>query len=200
MNQFRSSQMHPAFRLSRDSACAFAIVAAAAPLVSTAAPLTVEPARSEVAFVSKQMGVPVEGRFRRFSVQLDFDARKPEASKASLDVDIASIDAGSEEANGEVVRKAWFDAARFPKATFASTSVKALGPNRYELTGTMTIKGKSKTVTTPFTVKPAGSGQVFEGTFLMNRSDFGIGDGPWNDPETVAYEVQVRFKFTTTGK
>ena len=136
----------------------------------------------------------------RFSVQLDFDARKPEASKASLDVDIASIDAGSEEANGEVVRKAWFDAARFPKATFTSTSVKALGPNRYELTGTMTIKGKSKTVTTPFTVKPAGNGQVFEGTFLMNRSDFGIGDGPWNDPETVAYEVQVRFKFTTTGK
>jgi polyisoprenoid-binding protein YceI len=166
----------------------------------SAAPLAVDLAKSEIVFVSKQMGVPVEGRFRKFGVQLDFDAKKPEASKAALEVDVASIDAGSAEADGEVIRKPWFNAAQFPKAVFNSTSVKSLGNNRYELTGPITIKGKSRTVTTPFTVKAVGATQVFEGTFILNRSDFGIGDGPWNDPETVALEVQVRFRFVATPK
>ena len=167
---------------------------------ASAAPLAVDLAKSEVVFVSKQMGVPVEGRFRKFSVQLDFDAKKPEAAKAALEVDIASIDAGSPEADGEVVRKPWFNAAQFPKANFSSTAVKQLGNNRYELTGPITIKGKTRNVTTPFTVRTAGSTQVFEGTFILNRSDFGIGDGPWNDPETVALEVQVRFRFVASPK
>jgi polyisoprenoid-binding protein YceI len=172
----------------------------ATPASLSAAPLAVDLAKSEIVFVSKQMGVPVEGRFRKFSVQLDFDAKKPETAKAALEVDISSIDAGSPEADGEVVRKPWFNAAQFPKATFGSTSIKPLGNNRYELTGPITIKGKTRNVTTPFTVKAAGATQVFEGTFILNRSEFGIGDGPWNDPETVALEVQVRFKFVTAPK
>jgi len=172
----------------------------AASAAVSAGPLAVDLAKSEIVFVSKQMGVPVEGRFRKFSVQLDFDAKKPETAKAALEVDIASIDAGSAEADGEVIRKPWFNAAQFPKASFSSTSVKPLGSNRFELTGPITIKGKTRNVTTPFTVRTAGATQVFEGTFILNRSDFGIGDGPWNDPETVALEVQVRFRFVAATK
>ncbi len=159
-----------------------------------AAPLTIDTAKSELAFVSKQMGVPVDGKFRKFAVKLDFDAKKPETSKASLEIDIASIDAGGPDADGEVVRKPWLNAAQFPKATFTSTAVKPLGGNRYEVTGPLTIKGKTKVVTAPLTVKPQGAQQLFEGAFQIDRSDFGIGDGPWNDPETVAFEVQIRFR------
>lgn len=169
------------------------LLAAATPL-ATAAPLAVDPAKSEITFVSKQMGVPVDGRFRKFSVTLDFDAKRPESSKAALEIDIASIDAGSKEANDEVIRKPWFHAAQFPKATFSSTAVKSVGGGKYEVTGNMTIKGKTKAITAPFTVKPQGAAQLFEGAFVFNRSDFGIGDGPWNDPETVALDIQVKFK------
>jgi len=159
-----------------------------------AAPLAVDVAKSEIAFLSTQMGVPVPGKFRKFSVALDFDAKKPEASKATLEIDVGSIDAGSSEADGEVIRKPWLNAAQFPKATFTSTAVKSLGANRFEAAGPLTIKGKTRNVTAPFTVRMQGAQQVFEGVIQINRSDFGIGDGPWNDPETVAFEVQIKFR------
>lgn len=164
---------------------------------AVAAPLAIDLAKSQLAFISKQMNVPVEGTFRKFAVQLDFDAKKPEAAKARLDIDMSSVDAGSDEANTEVIRKAWFNTARFPQATFVSTVLKPLGGNRYDLVGQMTIKGKTVALSTPVTVKPAGTGQSFEGTFVLKRLDYGIGDGPWNDPDTVANEVQVRFKIIT---
>jgi len=172
----------------------FAVTVALATSALNAAPLAVDAAKSEVSFVSTQMGVPVPGKFRKFSVALDFDAKKPEAAKASLDIDIGSIDAGSPDADGEVIRKPWLNAAQFPKATFVSTAVKSLGGNRFEATGPLTIKGKTKTVSAPFTLKAQGTMQTFEGTIQINRSDFGIGDGPWNDPETVAFELQIRFR------
>ncbi|MFO1318826.1 MAG: YceI family protein [Burkholderiales bacterium] len=171
-----------------------ALSLAAASSFAAAAPMIVDAARSEITFVSKQMGVPVEGRFKKFTVQLDFDAKKPEVSKAAIEIDIASVDAGSKEANDEVIRKPWFHQAQFPKATFTSTAVKGLGGGKYEVTGNMTLKGRTKAVTAPFTVKAQGAAQLFEGAFVFNRSDFGIGDGPWNDPETVALDIQVRFK------
>jgi polyisoprenoid-binding protein YceI len=170
------------------------LIVALAPAISIAAPLTVDLPKSEVAFVSTQMGVPVDGKFRKFAAQVDFDAKKPEAAKVKLDVDIASIDAGSAEANGEVVGKNWLAAARFPQATFVSSAVKSTGPNRYEVTGQMTIKGKTLPLTAPFTVRTQGTSQVFEGTFVMKRGDFAIGEGPWADPETVANEIKVKFR------
>jgi polyisoprenoid-binding protein YceI len=158
-------------------------------------PLAVDLSKSQVVFVSKQMNVPVEGRFKRFAVQIDFDAKKPEAAKATLDIDTASIDAGSAEATAEVIRKPWLHTTQFPKATFVSSAVKALGGERYEVTGQMTIKGKTLPLTAPFTVKNQGGVQAFEGALVLKRLDFGIGDGPWNDPDTVANEVQIRFRF-----
>jgi polyisoprenoid-binding protein YceI len=172
----------------------FALAAALAAPALHAAPLAVDVAKSEVSFVSTQMGVPVPGKFRKFTVVLDFDAKKPEAAKASLEIDIGSIDAGSPDADGEVIRKPWLNAAQFPKATFSAAAVKALGGNRYEATGPLTIKGRTKTVSAPFSLKVQGAAQTFEGAIQINRSDFGIGDGPWNDPETVAFEVQIRFR------
>jgi polyisoprenoid-binding protein YceI len=72
--------------------------------------------------------------------------------------------------------------------------VKSTGPNRYEVTGQMTIKGKTLPLTAPFTVRTQGTSQVFEGTFVMKRGDFAIGEGPWADPETVANEIKVKFR------
>ncbi|MBI1395271.1 MAG: polyisoprenoid-binding protein [Betaproteobacteria bacterium] len=163
-------------------------------LPSLAAPLAVDPAKSEITFVSKQMGVPVDGRFRIFTAKVDFDAMKPENAKVRLDVSIASIDAGSSEANEEVKGKNWLNAAKFPRASFVSTAVKRVADDRYEVTGNMTIRGTTKPLTTPFTMKTQGDARIFEGAFVMNRNDFGIGQGPWADPETVANEIQVRFR------
>lgn len=173
------------------------LVAAAGVLLCSgagAAPLVVDYAKSEITFVSKQMNVPIDGKFKKFSAQLSFDAKAPQSATAKLELDINSVDAGSPDADAEVRKKAWFNPMAFPTATFVSQSVKALGNDRYEVTGQMTIKGKSQKVTTPFTVKAQGGSTMFEGTFVVKRLDFGLGEGPWADTETVANEVQVKFK------
>ncbi|MBI2399889.1 MAG: YceI family protein [Deltaproteobacteria bacterium] len=107
-----------------------------------AAPVLKE--QSSVAFVSRQMGVPVEGRFERFDAQIDFDPKDTNKSRASISIHLDSIDAGSEEASTEIKRRLWFDVKNHPKAEFKSTSLASLGAGRYRVSGDMTIKGRTR--------------------------------------------------------
>ena len=152
--------------------------------------------KSTITFVSKQMNVPVEGKFGKFSVQLAFDAAKPNEGRVQVELDLSSIDTGSEEANDEVKSKGWFDVKNHPTARFVSSAVKSLGPGRYELSGKLTIKGRTRDVVAPFTFKPAGQGALFDGAFVLKRLDFAIGEGVWSDTDTVANEVLVKFRIS----
>lgn len=159
-----------------------------------------DPTRSQLSFVSKQMGVPVNGKFGQFSASVDWNAAKPDASRAQMEIDMASIDAGSQEANDEVKGKNWFDIKQFPKASFTSTAVKTVGAGKYEVTGKMSIKGRARDVTAPFSVKTEGATTVFEGAFPIKRLQWGIGEGPWADPDTVGDDVQIKFRIVTAAK
>ena len=177
-----------------------AAIAALALTPARAAELTtVRTDQSRLIFVYQQMGVPVEGAFTRFSAQLLFDPAAPNAAKAVLDLDLTSVDAGSPEANDELASKLWFDTKRFPTARFVAERVTALGDHRYELRGKITIKGRTRDLTTPVTFTPASDGGLFEGAFTLQRADFAIGEGIWADFGTVANEVQVRFRFLATA-
>jgi polyisoprenoid-binding protein YceI len=184
--------------------CALTACAVVAPLLCSAANAYaqrvtgVDPDKSAITFVSKQMNVPVEGRFGKFSAQLTFDPAQPSQGRVQVEVDLASIDTGSEEANDEVKSKGWFDVKNHPTARFVSSSVKSLGAARYEAAGKLTIKGRSKDVSAAFTFKPAGPGGVFEGTFALKRLDYGIGEGAWSDTDAVANEVQIKFRFSAS--
>jgi len=151
--------------------------------------------KSAIAFVSKQMNVPVEGAFRKFSAQINMDPGKPEAGRARIEIELASIDAGSAEADDEVKGKSWFNVREFPKASFVSSSVKALGGGRFETVGKMTIKGKTLDARAPFTLKQEKGVLILDGTFPLKRLDYGIGSGVWSDTSVVADEVQVKFHF-----
>lgn len=186
------------------AACRSTVIAAglalALPALAAGSYSRVLPEKSSLAFVSQQMGVSVDGTFRKFAATLDFDPAKPEAGKATLDIELASIDAGGPEANDEVKGKNWFDVKQFPTARFVSTSVKPLGNNRYEVRGQMSIKGKTHEVAAPFTLKPEGAGAVLEGSFPLKRLDYGVGTGAWGDTSVVADEVQIRFRLAVAGK
>ena len=158
----------------------------------------VDYAKSEIAFVSKQMNVPVQGRFKKFTAQIVFDPKQPAAAKAEIEVDLASIDTGSDEANDEVGKKAWFNTGAFPTAKFASSSVTRTGPDKYEARGKLSIKGIGQDVVAPFAVKRAGDTVTYEGGFTLKRLQFRIGEGIWSDVETLADEVQVKFRVVTT--
>lgn len=149
--------------------------------------------QSTLSFQSKQMGVKVQGRFARFESQLTFDPAKSDLAKVEVSVDITSIDAGSKEANDEVVGKSWFGAKLFPMARFVSSQIKSLGGGRFEVSGGLTIKGKTLPVTIPLVFRAERNNGVFDGSFTLKRIDFGVGDGLWADESTVANEVVVNF-------
>jgi polyisoprenoid-binding protein YceI len=156
--------------------------------------------QSTIHFEFRQMGVPVKGGFKRFTTQMAFDPARPEAARAQIEIDLASIDAGSPEADEESAGRLWFNRSTYPKATFVSSQVRALGNNRYEMRGTLTLKGRSRDMTVPVTYMPGKNAATFDGGFVLRRLDFGIGEGMWADVATVANEVQVKFRIATTGK
>lgn len=149
--------------------------------------------KSTLTFAYKQMGVPSDGKFRKFAANIAFDPAKPSAATAQLEIDMASIDTGAPEGNDEVAGKPWFNVKSFPTARFVSSSVKALGGNRYEVAGQLTLKGKTRAVSAPFTVKQEGTVAVFDGGFVLKRLDYAIGEGAWTDVGTVADEVRINF-------
>ena len=170
-----------------------------------AAPLdTVQVDKSKIAFSFKQMGVAMDGHFAKFSAALNFDPAKPEQAKASFEVDLASIDAGSSEADQEVAGKAWFNTAAFPKAVFVAKQVKQIAPNQYEVLGSLSIKGRSRDIKSALKLSSQGKSSVLSGSFTLLRADFAIGEGMWSKFDVVTNDIQVNFQFTAfnaaTGK
>ncbi|WP_374362124.1 YceI family protein [Pseudoduganella danionis] len=162
-------------------------------LAASAAALKTDPAKSTVTATFKQMNVPVDAKFKQFSAAIDYDAAKPDAAKASVEINIASFDLGDPEYNKEVTKKEWFNAAQFPKATFVSSAIKSAGAGKLNVTGKLTIKGKTADVTFPLTVKAEGGKQVFEGALPIKRLAYNIGEGEWKDTSMVADEVIIKF-------
>ena len=159
-------------------------------------------AQSEIAFTSKQMGVPVDGKFRMFDAQVAFDPKHPESAKIGFTIALASVALGTAETEAELAKPEWFNTKTFPQATFQSTGVKALGAGKFEVSGKLAIKSFSREVVVPVTIVqaegPTGN-TLASGTFAIKRLDFKIGDGDWKDTSMVADAVQVKFRLVLTG-
>jgi polyisoprenoid-binding protein YceI len=151
--------------------------------------------KSEIRFVSKQLGVNVEGRFRTWKANIVFLPKDLAKSKAEFDIDLGSIDLASDESETEIKSVQWFNTAKFPIAHFASTSIKGLGGERYEIAGKLTLKGVTRDVVVPIALKKDPSGNnVAEGSFPLKRNDYKVGEGMWADTDLVADDVLVRVR------
>ncbi|CAN7197871.1 YceI family protein [Variovorax paradoxus] len=184
-------------RLCLAAALAFAPLAPALAEPATATRLVAD--KSQIAFVSKQMGVPVEGTFKKFDAQVAFDPRKPEGGTVALQIDTGSASLGVPMSDAELPKPPWFDTAHFPQASFQSSAIKALGDGRFEMAGKLTIKNISRPITVPVSIAPANGHAVASGSFTIQRLDYKVGDGEWTDTSVVGNEVLVRFKFTLAG-
>lgn len=165
---------------------------AANPAITLVAP------QSEVGFTIKQMGVPVNGRFKRFAVQTNFDPKSPQTSQVTLRFELASATV-SADADPELGKPDWFATAKFPQATFQSTGIKALGGGKFEVAGKLGIKGTSRDVVVPMQLAQAGGVSTITGGLAIKRLDFKVGEGDWADTSFVANDVQVKFKLVLQG-
>lgn len=172
-----------------------ALLLASATAVAAPRPLLAD--KSRIDFSVKQMGVAVSGQFKRFDARIDLDPAQPERSSAEVTVDTASLTTGDADADQIAIDKPWLAAAQFPKAVFKSTAVKATAPDRYEVKGTLTLRGTSRPLTVPLRTQAQADGStVISGEFSIRRADFNIGGGEWNEDDIVGAEVPVKFRLT----
>jgi polyisoprenoid-binding protein YceI len=177
----------------RAAARVLALAALVAASTATAQGVLVD--KSEIRFTSKQMGVNVDGRFAKWTANIVFLPADLPKSSASFEIQLASIDLASADSESEVKGPVWFDTAKFPVARFVSSSMKDAGGGKYEIAGTLTMKGISKPAVVPIAVsKDAAGNTVADGTFAVKRLDFKLGEGEWADTNTVANDVVVKFR------
>ena len=157
------------------------------------------PAQSEISFVSRQMGSPVEGRFRSFDAQVSLDPTQLAAAKIVLVVDLASATLASTDTETELRQSDWFDVKKFPQASFTSSAVKSAGPGRMEVVGSFSLKGRSRPLTVSVALTQSGGVTTATGAFTIKRLDFKVGDGDWADTDLIANYVQVKFKLALIG-
>ncbi|MCU1758367.1 YceI family protein [Pseudomonas sp. 14P_8.1_Bac3] len=154
---------------------------------------------STLSFTYNQFSSRVYGTFSRFEGALDFDTENPTAAHAALTIQLDSIDAGSSDANEELKKPAWFDTVHSPVATFESTAVKALGENRYSITGNLTLRGITHVVDVPVLLKAESGIGIFDGQLILKRSDFKIGEGEFADT-VVSDDINIRFRMVAPAQ
>jgi polyisoprenoid-binding protein YceI len=184
---FGWTRCRPAAVLSLVAGCAAALVTGAD------AQAQIDASKSTLVAISRQMNVPVEGRFTKFDAQITFDPAKPQGGTARVTVDVGSYDLGDASYNDSVRGPEWFDAKTYPQATFVSTAIASTGPNQFRVNGNLTIKGHTEAVVVPIVVTQQGTTQTFDGTLPVQRLKFNVGTGEWKDTSTVADEVLIKF-------
>jgi polyisoprenoid-binding protein YceI len=144
---------------------------------------TIDPTHTHVGFTARHaMVTTVRGAFKTFEGSAVVDSANPAASSVNLSIDVSSIDTGVADRDGHLVSADFFDAATYPKITFASTAVERDGAE-WSITGDLTIKDVTKPVTIVFeetgsAQDPFGNTRVgFEGEVAVNRKDWGL---TWN--------------------
>lgn|SRR4030095_2924265 len=150
---------------------------------------------SKVHFVIKNFGIATGGDFSGLSGSIKFDPANLGSSEFDVSVDANSVDTDIESRDKDLRKAAFFDVANYPKLTLKSTKItKTNKDGYYYLFGNLTIKGVTKEVKFPFTATAKDGGYLFEGSFKLNRRDFGVGGSSLSlgDDLTVSLSVLAK--------
>jgi polyisoprenoid-binding protein YceI len=136
---------------------------------------------TRIGFVARHaMVTKVRGSFNTFTGTASIDGERPENSSVRVTVEVDSVDTRNEMRDNHLRSNDFLDIANHPQITFTSTDIKHVGGNDFEVTGELTIKGVTKTVTLPLEYQgsatdPFGNHRIgFEGSTVINRTDFGV--------------------------
>ena len=151
--------------------------------------------QSSVKFVIKNFGINVDGSFKNLRGTINFDSTHLATSNFNVTVDANTINTTSNARDNHLRKEEYFNVAAFPTISFASDKIeKAQNPSSYIVTGRFIIKGKSKSVTIPFTAVPQTNGYLFNGKVVLNRRDFGVGGSSFILSDKLTLSLQVLAK------
>jgi polyisoprenoid-binding protein YceI len=166
------------------AALALSAVGALTALPAQAAEVyAIDPAHSEVSFQVRHLVTQVRGKFNDYQGTINLDPAKLESSKVEFRIKAASIDTALPDRDKHLRAEDFFFVEKYPEITFKSQQIKATGKDTYDVTGPLTLRGVTKTVTLPVTYlgkvrDPWGNDKAgFALETTINRKDYGI---VWN--------------------
>lgn len=142
---------------------------------------TVDPAHSSVGFTIRHFVSYVEGRFKEFTGNIDYDAANPSNSTVNFTVQSQSINTDNEKRDDHLRSEDFFNASKYPTLSFVSKKVIARDKEHLDVVGEMTMHGVTKAITVPVTIlgttpgpKPNTELIGFRAEFTIDRKDFGL--------------------------
>ncbi|GAB3916588.1 YceI family protein [Mucilaginibacter boryungensis] len=141
---------------------------------------------SSLKFTIKNLGFSVDGSFSGFEGNINFDPQNPAGSNFDVTVDAATVNTDNSLRDEHLKGDTYFDVKNNPRIRMASNKITAGKNGTCIFNGTLTIKGKTRPVSFPFTASPVDDGFLFKGSFKMNRRDFDIGG-----TSTISNELEV---------
>jgi polyisoprenoid-binding protein YceI len=131
---------------------------------------------SKVHFVIKNFGIATGGDFTGLGGTIKYDPANPTASDFDVSVDASTVDTDVEARDRDLRKSEYFNVKTFPRLSFKSTRVTKTNRQGYlYMFGNITIKGVTKSIKFPFKATAKDGGYLFEGSFKLNRRDFGVG-------------------------
>ncbi|MQT15558.1 YceI family protein [Segnochrobactrum spirostomi] len=140
-----------------------------------------DPAHAKIIFSTSHFGFSTYyGLFKTFDAKLNFDAKAPAKSTLEVTVQMNSVDTTNPKLDEHLESPDFFDAAKFPTATFKSTKIVVTGAHTGKITGDLTLHGVTKPVTLDATFNGGGENMFkayvlgFSATTVIKRTEFGI--------------------------
>lgn len=150
---------------------------AAGPAQPKGESLAISPQNSKVEFTGSKVTGKHDGGFREFSGTIDLVEMKPQLSSVDVNIDTASIYSDDDNLTKHLKSNDFFDVEKNPTARFTSTKIEPAadgGDNAYNVTGDLTLRGTTKSVTFPATIKVDPLNVGVSAEFAVNRKNFGM--------------------------
>lgn len=162
---------------------------------AVAATWMVDQEKSTLRFKGEQAGEKFTGGFKKFTSEIDFDTAHPEHGKIHVVVDMTSAFADTKDRTESLPTADWLNVKQFTTAEFTSTKIAHVGrdTNTFTAQGNLTLRGVTKPLELSFTLEPKDALTHATGKTILNRNDFGVGQGEWKNDEWIKYPVTVSF-------
>ena len=184
----------------RVSVLAAALAIAATPALAVTQ-WVAQPDPHAISWEGTQGGNALAGHCEKFTADIAFDPAALATSAVKVTIDTSACKTGDEQKDEYLPQQGWFNVSAFPNAIFEARSFRHEGGDKYVADGTLTLKGVTKKVELPFTLKIEGDTAHVVGETSLQRLAFGVGDGPQlSSPDVAGLDVKVKIDLSATKK
>ncbi len=147
---------------------------------------------SQLTFTGSYDGEPIEGKFEKFSGTLKLDFTNPKDAAFDVSIGVASLNTDYQDRDDTLKGDAWFDTAKYPTARFVSSAACTTTAAALSCPGIFTLHGVSKVLA--LVIQIDAKMQSVLGSAAINRRDFGVGSGEWDESGVIGDSVKVEFR------